>query len=1450
MTRGASLSRGASGGGTSRGRQAWGRLWTLACVLLAAVSWPDAAGAQSPRGVARPAAAAVVGTPDALTVSAWRARAMTDGSVRLIVGLRTPSGPPGARRAALAAARGRVIDRLAGRAAGRRTYSHLPLIAVSVGAEGLDALLADPDVDVLEEDGLRTRTLATSVPLVQADVQHTAGYTGAGQAVAILDDGVDRTHPALGGRVVAEACFSGGGLTSRSLCPAGVLTATGTGAATPCPTCTHGTHVAGIAAGAGGVAPAAGIVAVTVFSNDASAYDSDILAGVDHVLQLAATRAIASVNLSLGGGFEPAICDASHPAWVTAFGALRTAGIAPIVSSGNEGWATALSFPACLSSAVSVGGSTKTDEVASYSNTATFLDLLAPGSSITAPAPGGGTATRSGTSMAAPHVAGAWALLRQRVPTASVDTVLAALVNTGLLLTDTGNGLSFPRIRVTAAAEALASFSVTPTTWPVTAAGGTRQLTLTSTRTDAVWLASSSAAWVTPDPATGAGSATVNLIAAAQTASAIARTATVRVGGTAIVVTQDGAPASFTGLPASWSVAAGGESRVVSLAASLPDAPWSAAADVGWLAVSPASGSGSASLTVTVSPHVTSALPRVGHVTVAGTTMTVTQAGAASTFNVSSPSWSVGAGGGARLLALSSSLPDAPWTASSDAGWLTVSPASGSGNQALTLTAQPHTSSVHARSAVVSVAGLPIAVTQAGAMPTLSVSPDTWTAPPSGGTAAISIAADPADAPWTAVSGAAWLAVSPGAGVGSATVTLTAAPRTSVEPREATVLLAGRAIAVTQPGVPSTFTVSARQFAVPIAGGAEVLAVTASTADASWTAVSEADWITVTPAAGRGSGQVVVTVAPTTPWAPRTGTVIVAGHAVSVAQGGGAPSASLDDAAWSAPPGGGSRAVRLSVSRSTGSWSVATDAAWLTVNPARGSGDATLTVAAMPGSSAGAGLPSPVGPLTFDADSALLTVTQQTASGLRTATVVITAHPPTPTLTRHLAEGATSAFFDTRLAILNPGVSDAAATLSFLRNGSVPVDMPFVVPARTRATVWPRTVPGLESAEFATTVTADAPLVVDRTMTWDAAGYGAHSETAADTSSPVWYFAEGATHGGFALFYLLQNPNPSSVDVRIRYLRGTGDPLEKTYTLPPRSRTNVWVNVEEFPGLGQALAAAEVSAVITSVSGAPIIAERAMYRSGHGRVFDAGHGSLGVDAPSTRWFFAEGRTGPFFDEFVLVANPTDTDARVRLTYLLDDGRTYARTFVAPANARSGIWVDQEVFDGVSGHPLADAALSLAVESLDGVPLIAERAMWWPGDSTTWHEAHAASGTTVTGTVWALADGEVGGAAQAQTYVLVANTSAWAGRARVTLLFEDGSSASRDYALAPLSRTNAAIGPDFGADAEGRRFGILVEALGESDDAPAPAIVVERATYADADGVPLAAGSAAVATRLR
>jgi hypothetical protein len=443
---------------------------------------------------------------------------------------------------------------------------------------------------------------------------------------------------------------------------------------------------------------------------------------------------------------------------------------------------------------------------------------------------------------------------------------------------------------------------------------------------------------------------------------------------------------------------------------------------------------------------------------------------------------------------------------------------------------------------------------------------------------------------------------------------------------------------------------------------------------------------------------------------------------------------------------------------------------------------------------------------------------------------------------RYLAEGALNAFFETRLALLNVGADVGRILLRFLQPGGATLRRLEQLPAGRRRTLTRPDFTGLVSADFSSAVESDQPFVLDRTMTWDASGYGSHAESSVAAPSTTWYLAEGSTSADFALFYLLQNPNAAATTATIRFLRPGGQPpIDRAYALAPNSRTTIPVDAQ-----GPELASTDVSAVITT--GLPIIVERAMYMTRGGQPFAAGHESAGVTAPATQWFLAEGATGSFFDLFILLANPGTQASQVTVDYLLQGGTTHSKSYVVPANGRVTIWVDDEQIPAGSGiRPLESAAVSSTVTSTNGVPIIAERAMWWPSPSLTadyWIEAHNSPGATTTATRWALAEGEVGGPQGAETYILIANTSAFAGSARVTLFFEDGTSTSQTYALLPRSRTTVGVSAQFPA-AAGRRFGSVIESLG-----PGPAaIVVERAMYTSPGGVTWAAGTNALGTPL-
>lgn len=286
---------------------------------------------------------------------------------------------------------------------------------------------ADGDVEQVLLDRTYEVTLDESVPQISAPEAWETGYTGEGVTVAVLDTGVDADHPDLSGRVVDAENFTDEVDTDDRH--------------------GHGTHVASTIAGSGaasdgrytGVAPDADLLIGKVCFLDTgdrgSCPTSSILAGMDW----AAANGADIVNMSLGG----APTDGTDLLSQAVNFYTEATGTLFVVSAGNTGGSAVDPFhvgsPGVADAALTVGAVDKGDQLASFSSRgprggdyAVKPELTAPGVDITAASPGGGHQSMDGTSMAAPHVAGAAALLLQARPDLEAEALKDALASTAV----------------------------------------------------------------------------------------------------------------------------------------------------------------------------------------------------------------------------------------------------------------------------------------------------------------------------------------------------------------------------------------------------------------------------------------------------------------------------------------------------------------------------------------------------------------------------------------------------------------------------------------------------------------------------------------------------------------------------------------------------------------------------------------------------------------------------------------------------------------------------------------------------------------------------------------------------------------------------------------------------------------------------------------------------------
>jgi subtilisin family serine protease len=397
----------------------------------------------------------------------------------------------------------------------------------------------------------------------------------------------------------------------------------------------------------------------------------------------------------------------------------------------------------------------------------------------------------------------------------------------------------------------------------------------------------------------------------------------------------------------------------------------------------------------------------------------------------------------------------------------------------------------------------------------------------------------------------------------------------------------------------------------------------------------------------------------------------------------------------------------------------------------------------------------------------------------------IPAPAPLPNESRrwYFAEGSTRAPFDVSFALQNPNPVPTVAHFLFLTPDGKPAPYDIRLDASSRATLKASTV--MPAAEFATMVTTDLPVYVERSMYF---GHGGHSAAGARQTSRAWYLAEGSTVPPFETWVLLLNPNPQATLVQMHFLREDGSVVDHTELVPPMSRKSVFVNL-----------LFTTSGFATQVtSDQPIVVERAMY-------FDddqGGHDTLATPSPGLTWYLAAGASRGGFDTWLLVENPGAAPATVKVSFITDAGNVVTQPLFVLPHSRQSLYTDPLVPNAVYG---------MRVDS--DQPIVAERAVYFDGG----HAGYDSAAVAAPATEWFLPEGSTQGSFEEQLNVL--NPQSQAANIQVDYRPEQGDAPPpQRFSVSPTSRLTI----DVNAQVPDANVAMRVTA-----DRP---IVVERVSY--------------------
>jgi hypothetical protein len=481
------------------------------------------------------------------------------------------------------------------------------------------------------------------------------------------------------------------------------------------------------------------------------------------------------------------------------------------------------------------------------------------------------------------------------------------------------------------------TYTTAPASLNAGAATASGTIALTTSASNCTWTASATS-WITITTAkSGSGNASVGYTIAANPGSA--RDGSITIGSAQVAVHQaNGCTFSVAPTSASYG-ASGSRNEVATVTASAADCAWTATDDASWVTLTGANaGTGSASVPYAVDAN--SGAARDAKITfTGGATLSIHEA-TGCTYNVSPASASFGAAAATATFAVSTSGADCPWTASTNAGWITITSAkSGTGNSGVNVSIAANTGP--ARDATVTIDGQSVAVHQASGC-TFTISPSSTNYATSGGSGTATLTASSSTCPWTAATDAAsWITLSTPSGTGNATLRYTVASNTG-SARSGAVTVGNATHAVTQDGG-CTITASPASASYPASAATGRIDVTASNANCLWTAATTASWISVTPGSGSGSGTVSYTLTANA-GAARSSAITVGTQNVGIQQASGCTYAINPSSAHFVAAGGQAN-VNLTSSSADCPWTATASAPWITISgAASGTGNASIAI--------------------------------------------------------------------------------------------------------------------------------------------------------------------------------------------------------------------------------------------------------------------------------------------------------------------------------------------------------------------------------------------------------------------------------------------------------------------------------------------------------------------------